>query len=368
MNRSLRPAMSRQSGFSLIELMIAVTLGLIILAALTTFFVQTSGNRQEMERNARQIENGRYAIDAMREDVALAGFFSDTAPLVTPTWKMNPPCPATVGDYGFSAVPGTYTAPLPVFGYADGAGTPGCLATLSLPNDVLVVRRFNSESNTVAEAAASAVAARWYLQNSQCTDDNPDVPFKVGPGSAGGYDLHDVKCTGIARLWRMREQVYYLRSCSVCPPDAAPDNIPTLWRAELDPADLSGDGDPIMRHSALVEGIQVLRFDYGIDNDGSPLGTGLAPDGLPDVWKRCDAAAPCVEADWANVTAVKVYVLSRNLEESRDYTDTKTYSMGLSGTVGPFNDKYKRHVYSATISIPNRSGYREPRLSVAPPL
>ena len=51
--RSLRPG---EAGFSLIELMIAVTLGLIVLAALTTFFVQTSGNRQEMERSTRQIE------------------------------------------------------------------------------------------------------------------------------------------------------------------------------------------------------------------------------------------------------------------------------------------------------------------------
>jgi type IV pilus assembly protein PilW len=356
--------MSRQSGFSLIELMIAVTLGLIILAALTTFFVQTSGNRQEMERNTRQIENGRYAIDAMREDVSLAGFFSDTAPLVTPAWTMNPPCPATVADYGFTASAGVYTAPVPVFGYADGAGTPGCLSSLSLPSDVLVIRRLNSEPNTVAQASASAVANRWYLQNSQCTDDNPDFPFKVGAGSSGVFGLREVKCTSIARVWRMREQVYYLRTCSVCPPDAPEDKIPTLWRAELDPSDTSADGDAIMRHSALVEGIEALRFDYGIDN-GVPAGSAI--DGLPDEWKRCDAVAPCAAADWANVTAVKVYVLSRNLEESRDYTDTKVYSLGLSGTVGPFGDKYKRHVYSAMISIPNRSGPREPRLSAPPP-
>ena len=35
----------RQSGFTLIELMIAVVLGLLILAALTSFFVRTSYNR-----------------------------------------------------------------------------------------------------------------------------------------------------------------------------------------------------------------------------------------------------------------------------------------------------------------------------------
>ena len=67
-----------------------------------------------------------------------------------------------------------------------------------------------------------------------------------------------------------------------------------------------------------------------------------------------------------NVTAVKAYILSRTLEPSRDYTDTKTYSMGLAGNVGPFDDKYKRHAYSVLISLPNRSGAREPQLAVAP--
>ena len=67
-----------------------------------------------------------------------------------------------------------------------------------------------------------------------------------------------------------------------------------------------------------------------------------------------------------NVTAVKAYVLSRNLEESRDYKDEKTYFMGLAGTVGPFGDKYKRHAYSVLISLPNRSGPREPQLAAAP--
>ena len=361
MNRPTFPAMTRQSGFSLIELMIAVTLGLIILAALTAFFVQTSGNRQEMERNTRQIENGRYAIDAMREDVSLAGFFSDTAPLVNPTtWNTNPACPGTIAAYGFEASPGpppVYKAPVPVFGYADGVGAPGCLANLVPGNDAIVVRRFNSESNTIAEASAGPVAARWYLQNSQCITDSPDFPFKMAAGAAG-LDLRDVRCATLARVWRMREQVYYLRTCSVCPPDAPVDNIPTLWRAELDPADTSGDGDPIMKHSALVEGIEALRFDYGVDISG---------DGRPDTWKRCDAATPCDAGDWANVTSVKVYVLSRNLEESREHTDTKTYGMGLSGTLGPFNDKFKRHVYSAQIAMPNRSGSREPILATAPP-
>ena len=81
--------------------MIAVTLGLIILAALTAFFVQTSDNRREMDRNTRQIENGRYAIETLRDDLTLAGFYADTAPLIAPTtWKANDVCPADLAAFG----------------------------------------------------------------------------------------------------------------------------------------------------------------------------------------------------------------------------------------------------------------------------
>jgi type IV pilus assembly protein PilW len=345
-----------EAGFSLVELMIAVALGLIILAALTTFFVQTSDNRRELDRNTRQIENGRYAIDSMREDISLAGFYSDTAPLVVPTWVANDACAATAAaNFGFAVAP-AYTAPLPIFGYALGGVLPGCL-TNTLPSDVVVVRRFHTESNTPAEAAAGPNAARWFLQNSQCFNDDPLEPFKVAQGAAAGtLGLHTVNCTGIARLWRLREQVYFLRNCSVCPPDTPVDNIPTLWRAELDPSNPTAPS-ATHRMSALVEGIEQLRFDYGVDLNG---------DGMPDQWRRCDAASPCDAATWSNMTSVKVYVLSRNIDISPRHVDDKTYSLGLSGTVGPFGDGYRRHVYSAQIAMPNRSGSREPQLATAP--
>lgn len=355
-SRLARPARP-QAGFSLIELMIAVALGLIILAALTTFFVQTSANRQEMERNTRQIENGRFAIDVLREDVSLAGFYADLAPGVTPDWKVNDACPATIADLGFALAP-AYAAPVPVFGYPLGAGAPGaCLLDMVPNSDVLVLRRFNSEPATVAAATTAPANAHWYVQISECTEDDPLTPFVLAQGTAGSgaFNLRKLACgANTADLWRLREQVYYLRTCSICSP--APDGIPTLWRAEINPGEANIVGTA-MKTEPLVEGIESFRVDYGIDTTG---------DGQPDSWSRCDAASPCDATAWSNVTTVKLYILSRNLEESRDYSDVKTYAMGLSGETVATNDAYKRHVYSATISLPNRTGPREPQLAVAP--
>jgi type IV pilus assembly protein PilW len=40
------------------------------------------------------------------------------------------------------------------------------------------------------------------------------------------------------------------------------------------------------------------------------------------------------------------------------YTDGKTYSLGTT-TLGPFNDNFKRHVFSSTVRLNNISGRRE---------
>jgi hypothetical protein len=102
----------------------------------------------------------------------------------------------------------------------------------------------------------------------------------------------------------------------------------------------------------MVEGIQDMRLEYGIDND---------VDGAPDVYKRCDTKDPCTAAEWAGVTAVRAHVLAVNLEPTIGYTDVKVYDMGSGDpkTVGPFGDQLKRHIYAAVISLPNRTGPRE---------
>ena len=80
----------RQLGISLIELMISITIGLGLLAALTTVFVNSSRSQAELTRAAQQIENGRFAIQTLQDDVWHAGFYgrhiayTTTAPVALP--------------------------------------------------------------------------------------------------------------------------------------------------------------------------------------------------------------------------------------------------------------------------------------------
>jgi type IV pilus assembly protein PilW len=102
----------------------------------------------------------------------------------------------------------------------------------------------------------------------------------------------------------------------------------------------------------LVEGIENLQIDYGIDTDG---------DGAPDSYTTgtySSGTTAMTTSDWANVVATRVSLLARNNEATAGYTDTKTYTLG-STTIAAANDAYKRHVFTQLVRLINPSGRRE---------
>ena len=142
--------------------------------------------------------------------------------------------------------------------------------------------------------------------------------------------------------------------------------------------DLSGG---TLAHQAavpLIEGIESFHVELGIDslsdtnedvnyaaaidwadpiNLTSPKNRG---DGVPDgAFVQCTDAAPCTVAQLMNVVAVKIYVLARADKVSPGYIDTKTYSLGSTPPLGPFNDGFKRHVFSTTVRLHNIGMRRE---------
>ena len=73
-------AAMRQAGFTLIELMIAMALSLALLAALAGLFVNTSRSNSEMAKTNSLIENGRFSIQLLQEDLVHAGYWGGYLP------------------------------------------------------------------------------------------------------------------------------------------------------------------------------------------------------------------------------------------------------------------------------------------------
>ena len=340
----------RARGTSLVEMMIAVTIGLIILAALAELFANNSRTRSEIDKTSKQIENGRYAVEVLRNEIRMGGFFGgydDAAAAPQPTAVCVPAAGVALSaaNLGWRASPAQ--VPLGVYGYAGGDTPAGesCITRQKANTDVLIVRRLESTAQTVAAVVGAAAANDYYMQVSRCSDstvDSASTPFVVASGaSATPFVLHEKNCITPATLRKLVVRAFYVATCSDC--TGAGDGIPTLRMVEL-----SGGA---LVNLPVAEGIDVLRLEYGLDNDNN---------GTVDAIKRCKAGTDaCTSADWRNAMAVQVRLLARNVTASSDYTDGKTYDMGLAGTVSPLNDHYRRHVYTSQVIVYNHTGPRE---------
>ena len=321
----------RQAGLSLVELMISLTIGLVLLAGITSLIVKQSSTRDELDKSSRQIENGRYAIQLLRDDIEHAGFYGEYSPPATTVYnEAVDPCVADNAGW----VPATPEVPVGIFGYAGAAADPSCVTNRKAGTAILVIRRTSTDST----AAASAIAGTTYLQVSRCNQDA--LPFVM---ATSGFTLKQKNCLTPAMLRKYIVRIYYVSTCNVCS-GAGVDTVPTLKMVEF------VDGNPLTT-LPLAEGIEDMQFDYGVD---APIATG---DGAPDSYTRTPVAG-----QWKDVMAVRVNVLARNNDPTVGYVDAKSYRLsGISAVaaVPAFGDNYKRHAFNQLVRVINPSGRRE---------
>ena len=377
----------RQLGLSLIELMVALALGLIIVAALAQLFVNISRTNQEMAKTNSQIENARFVMQFLHDDVVHAGFWGAHVPEFDDLSLLRPPTDSPIGvpdpckAYAEWDEPGDgdYTDyrnmlfGISIEVHGGAPGTCGVIIEDQVANtDILVVRHANTCEPGVGNCDDTGTAGQLYFQASLCNDDLD--PYSLDPNSP----LLDRQCTAPAPQRKFVQSIYYIRSWSS--DDPVEDGIPTLVRSTFE---LNGGTLAQQPAVPLVEGIERFRVEVGIDSlsepyTGFPDGTAADPnsriewldpdlwdtatnrgDGIPDgAFVHCPTSG-CSAYDLLNVVAVKLHILARANEPSPGYTDTKTYTLGTSAALPAFNDGFKRHVFSTTVRLNNISGRRE---------
>jgi type IV pilus assembly protein PilW len=294
-------------GYTLVELMVSITIGLMVLAALVTLFAGNSRQRAEVERANEQTDNGRYALQLLSEDLRDAGYLASFNPGTVTGPNPQLAIPGALPNACATDLPTLNSAiALAVQGYDNGANAPGCLADLRAGTDILVVRR----ASTCAVGTAGCdpqVAGDVYLQASGCTTEFSAGTFYALDTSALNLNLHQKDCVTLALLYQYRTHIYDT-------------NVPT-------------SGSPALY----------------VAN--------------PNTYNGC-APALCVSY-WRNTVAVQVNLLARNQTVTQGYTDTKTYTLGLTAggaanVVGPFNDGFKRHLYSTVARLYNPAGRNSP--------
>ena len=99
-------------GFSLIELMVALTIGLLISMALGTLFLHISRSNDEMAKANSQIENGRFAMQILQDDIVHGGYWAGHVPKFDDFTYSGIPddVPGAVPNPCLSYIPANWTA------------------------------------------------------------------------------------------------------------------------------------------------------------------------------------------------------------------------------------------------------------------
>jgi type IV pilus assembly protein PilW len=371
-------AINRQSGFTLTELMVGMTIGLIVLSGVSSAYIASSQAGRESQASSEQVENGRQALEFVMYDLRHAGYFGQLTVLPAPGGALPDPCETA----NLAAM--SQAMAFPVQGYdAPGASPLTCLdaADFVPGTDILVVRRVDTrpltETDTPEQGAiylqANALESELQVGNSGGTI---GLTKKADGTAATVFNRGGVTA---APIHRYLVHIYFIAPCAMpagggasCTgaSDDGGNPIPTLKRLELTAA----GGAAQMNIVPLVAGVENLQLDYGVDNLPTAVDpiTGLIGNGAPDcadtdpgssanagVTTGCETANPGAVAEWANVVGAQVHVLARSYRPYNDYTDSKTYDLGLGLGAATPGGGFKRHAYSTAVRLTNVSGRRE---------
>lgn len=327
------------SGFTLIELMIAVTVGLFILGAVSAVAINSGRNARANDRTSELQTNGRYALDVIRRDVQHAGqsglmpndVLQQGAGVIFTVASGVAVLPAGTGTVNDCSSQFALQLQQPVFGVDDPGTSPYASTCIPAGNyargDILVVRYADMANEWPVTSAASepssATTNDIYYRSSYSVSalfqKGGTTPIQVG--------------TGPMQDQLLRTFVYYISPYTT----TVGDGIPALWRVNL----IAGSMTPEL----VASGIDNLQVRYGVvDVNGNT--------------QYLDASA-ITAASWPQVQSVRVWLLARNSNSERGeaYVNTTEYSpasnpMGNLTSLIP-NDKYRRQLYMSTISLRN---------------
>lgn len=303
----------RTDGFSLVEMMIAMVLGLIVVGGLIQVLLANRKSYQLQQSANLQQQDVRFASDRMSWSLRMADF-----------WGGNPgsavtgsPTVTARGNCDAAWILNTQQG---VYGYDGGAVFPisGCVDNKDYVkgSDVLVVRYADADGiNPAAATTISAAPKQVYLvaavgQQAALFRGSDSIPITPPAKAIGRY------------VYPYHLDMYYLRPCSnpvggtdASHCDAADDNgspIPTLVRTRLDSTGALID-------EPLVEGIEQLQFQYGVYS-GTDM-TKLVPTTYED-------AASVAASDWAKVVSVNVGMVALSQQRDTALPHTGTYTIG----------------------------------------
>lgn len=353
--------LTRQQGLSMIELMIAMVIGLVLTAAVLQVFVGSRVTYSTQSSLARLQENGRFSMEFLTRDIRQAGYQGCST---------NNSVANTMNDDGsgvFDFI--DFSNPLIGLDNVDGTQVYGGRSPIA-GSDVIVVKFADTDSSCTIESHNPTSATLKCESNhdydkgdvlivSDCshtgifqqsnTNNNGTVSTVVhntGQSTPGnctkGFGM-PIDCSSTngndytfppgASVMKFQSYRYFVANNDF--------GEPSLYRQGIGNTsnNLVFDGE-----IELVEGIENMQIYYGEDTDNN---------GTPNRYLPAGTAG----LDMSDVTAVRVDLLVQSNQEGVvQGAQTLSYFRSASGalTTTSFSDGRLRKVFSTTVALRNR--------------
>jgi type IV pilus assembly protein PilW len=338
---------ARQGGLTLVEIIVALAIGLVLLGAISEVFVGSKRAYHVQDALSRVQENGRFAVDFLSRDIRMAAFPGNCpTDTIVPKNTLNAGYIAnfSVGIQGFDAGTSTWTPTL-------DASISGASPAPTVGSDIITIRHAGASTLPVTatmpntSADLPTVAGNDLVQGDilmvcdpgvkaaiiQITNANPDtsgsVVHNTGATVSPGNSTKDM-----GGIYGPGSEITVLTTTTYYVGPAASGTGTSLWR-------ITNGNNPV----ELIEGVENMQLQYGVNTDGDS-------DKTADIFVK---ASSLTATDWPNVVSVRLSLLLATIP---DNMTQKSNPYTFNGATVTPTDKRIRHVFSQTIQLRNRSG------------
>lgn len=368
--------LQRTFGFSLVELMVAITLGLLLTAGMVQLFSSTKVTFRTNDALARVQENGRFTLEMLKRDLREAGTNGfcaaqlevrshlDSADALDEIFDAGR---LIIGwNYAGTSSGNDFSVPedlTPPGGTGSWSGTdvgalPGPIAGRVVPgSDVLITRRqqpvpgvtaTNTNNSSIVLNTNHGLANNPVVLVTDCatgadlfqvTNNQNGTSFNLGGGSAspgnvsgGGGWRWSTTYDDSMQAFQIEVKGYYV-------------GLTDRGEPALFEVDLSQDNPGGTTPQELVGGVESMQIEYGFSRN-PPTGDGQHVDD----WLSADQ----IPADgWGQVIAMRLGFVIRSEETADTNFVEQTFDLARAN-VTTQADGRMRHAFSTTIALRNR--------------
>ncbi|NIR58096.1 MAG: hypothetical protein GWO02_00535 [Gammaproteobacteria bacterium] len=324
-------------GIGLIELMVALALSAILVLGVTQVYVSAKATYNTQEGLSRLQENGRIALMLLQRDIRNSDYWGCMSNLGGVTNHLD--------DSSAGYDPSLHSYDQSIDGAEGGAGSDSLILRSGAGTPINVTMQPSTPAAALQVSAGHGLAQGDVIFVSDCqsgdvyqiSNSNPgssnQAAHNTGVGSPGNKSITSTPgCPAsasncLSKLYDTNARIFRAKTVAYSVQTSGVTGEPALVR--------SSNGGA----AELADGVESFQILYGEDTDNDGVANRYVPANLV--------------ADWDAVVAIRVGLLMRTDDQIAEQEDTGTYDV-LGTSVGPFNDRRLRKVFTATVGVRNR--------------